>query len=127
MCPCEKCPLSLLHDHAGGDGIISRFVDNDEISRRAIARVTVDVQRLLYFNAHVGDVVHMELGYAVGVLQSSYIHPVSDSGNQRSHLVGRMLDDVSPFEVEGRLAEPADNRLRLLHAAHAIAALADTG
>ena len=85
MCPCEKCPLSLLHDHAGGDGIISRFVDNDEISRRAIARVTVDDQRLLYFNAHAGDVVHMELGYAVGELQSSYIHPVIDSGNQRSH------------------------------------------
>src|SRR6266705_354348 len=97
MCPCEKCPLCLLHDHAGGDGIISRFVDNDEISRRAIARVTVDDQRLLYFNAHAGDIVHMELGYAVGELQSSYIHPVMDLGNQRSHRLGRMLDDVSPL------------------------------
>src|SRR5437667_12063858 len=106
MCPCEKCPLSLLHDHAGGDGIISRFVDNDEISRRAIARVTVDDQRLLYFNAHAGDVVHMELGYAVGELQSSYIHPVIDSGYQLSHRLVRTLASVSPAELDSQPTVP---------------------
>ena len=33
---------ATLADHAGGDGVVGRFVDDDETPRRAVRGVTVE-------------------------------------------------------------------------------------
>jgi len=58
----------VLDDHAGGDGVVTRFVDNDETPSGAVASVTVDDQWLLYLNSYPSDVVHLEPRYAVNFL-----------------------------------------------------------
>src|SRR5262249_20876805 len=122
--PCNSL-AQMLHDHTGCNRVVSRIVNHDETPGGAIAAVTVDDQRLLYFDTHPGNVVHLEPRYSVNALQSIYINPVLDLRDKRFGRLGGMLDSVFPPHIEGLLAEPTNIGFKLLSHGHVIAAFDD--
>src|SRR5262245_55691819 len=49
-CEALNSPAQMLHDHTGSDRVVGRIVDHDETPGGAVAHVTIDDQRLLYFD-----------------------------------------------------------------------------
>src|SRR6266576_2149686 len=110
-------------NHAGAHRVVGRLIDQNERTRGAVARIAVNDQRLLRFDADASDVVHLqalepadELG---GIDVDAVFHPCEPYFNR----LGRVFDQIFAPRVERLFAQPTNIRVEFVYNLYRIAVL----
>jgi len=105
----------MLQEHAGADGIVSRFVNQNEGASATILCIGVTADRLCQTQVDAGDIVHLQLCRGSIFGQGIDIQTEGDVGNLGFDGACRLTQGVGAGSIERVFRQPADHGLGFLH------------